>query len=255
MPIFDLFYKPSLHLSPTVSPLQIIESSHHNNLMLENRNQNLYTENNADTSTGGVGIESHYIANNAITSSKIDLQIASVTPANRIYQHLASIAPAGGSWNSNTFAPNGFAQFTINWERPFMTAEIDFIAYFSAKLPRQFYQAEMTTKIELWALVSSVPTLITFMDFEDILEVNERHYMPNHTLSTPSGQANQVIFKSCTAKFLYSNTVGSAFTNFFFKANGFNLSYTDATPSLGSLEWVKMAIRQLTYKTYGNIHS
>lgn len=255
MPIFDLFHRPALYLAPTVSPLQLIQSSHHNDLMLENRNQHLYTENNADTSTGGIGIETQYIADKAITSRKIDIQMGQITPANRIYTHNQSIPPSGGSWNSDTFAPSGFGQFTINWEKPFMTAEIDFVAYFATQLPFEFYQLEIGTKIELWAIISGTPTIVGFMDFEDVLEINERHYMPNHQfLLIPAAKQRQIHFESCSSKFFYTNTVGASFTNFFFKANGFNLSYTPNGSPLGDLAWVKMSIRQLTYKTYGAFH-
>lgn len=253
MPIFDLFNRPALQLSYPVSPLQIIASNDHNTLLLENRNQQLYTENNADTSTGGIGIESHYIANSAITSSKMNLQMANVSTANRKVKS-NNFIPNGATWQSPDF---GF--FTIVWEKPFMTAMFDYYSKASMDmvianpLNQSFF-----ARIEMWANTTSGQVLFdnrSFDYFDGDFKPRRRNYGQDIGLSANvadngSFQIVQTMYSTPT----FTNTTGQASNSFFFRAFLTNET-TPAASTWSSQNNGSCIVDKLRYITTNQIHS
>jgi hypothetical protein len=254
MPTFDLFNRPVLQIAPIVSPLQLIQSSHHNDLLLENRNQHFYTELNANTNAGGGGIESHYLADSSVMSRKINLQCGSVFTANSKAKTPSFIAPVNTIWTSANF---GF--FTIVWEKPFMWCEFDFNALASmncilASPLKQSFDASCEVFANTTGGQISIGSF-SFNEYDgDFKFVRKNWGSQDLNSGNNTDQGTFQYVQSKYEKVLYQNTTGQASTQFYFRASIRNETQAalggSATPNDGSV-----IIRKVHYKTFNAIHS
>jgi hypothetical protein len=254
MPINNLFNNLSFETGYNVAPLQLISSLDHNNLLNENRNKHLFTQLNADTATGGTGIESRYIANSAVTSSKINLQAGRLFFANPIASALGVIG-----WNQ-VWTSLQFGQFNINWEKPFMTAEVDFQALFSIhhSISSNPQKMHFNGNLILFAIENGTPVFVDSFSTDEYNQLFKRirdGYAQDIASSTAGdgGVYQEVYNRHCKA--LYTNTSGEASTSFYFLGAIQNQTRYLGGTSVATSNYGSIGMRSAIYKTYNQIHS
>ena len=251
MPISNLFNNTSLETGYSVASLQTISATDHNTTLAENRNKHLYTQSNADTATGGTFIESRYIANSAVTSAKINLQAGKIFNSNGAVSSPSSIA-----WNQVWTSPQ-FGQFSIIWEKAFMSTELDFQANWSIDHSVASNPVKMWIygDLLLYAIENGTPVLVEAWSNNDynfkFEHIRDGYAQDNGSSTTGNGVYQDVYNRHCKA--LYTNTSGQASTNFYFVGNIQNKTRylgTNVTPNYGTI-----GIRETFYKTFNQIHS
>lgn len=245
MPIPDLFNKVSLNQAVPVANLDIVRSNDHNSLLSEIRDKLEFIQDSTNTATGGTGIETQYIANSAINSSKINLQFG--TPfltTNEIV--LPSVQGAGSPFNTNSVQPNGLAPFSIIWEKPNMTAIVWVKAVVSCLFSGSAspnYSDEFIASLYIQAQIPGW-TLIDTKPFSDT------NSLYNTRITASFNFTGNKLVNSILVPFYYTNTIGQPSTNFRFSVagnnlNGFNGAF--CTPAI--------KIQEVYYQTYNQIHA